>query len=78
VEWLVTVRLLLSGVLVLMLICAGKNRRAVWGIWKDQKTAIQLIVFGIAGMLGDQYTFLASIGTGNSAVATLLQYLAPV
>ncbi|WP_456279730.1 DMT family transporter [Bacillus sp. K7] len=78
VEWLVTVRLLLSGVLLLMLICAGKNRRAVWGIWKDQKSAIQLIVFGIAGMLGVQYTFLASIGTGNAAVATLLQYLAPV
>ncbi|PJY99457.1 EamA family transporter [Bacillus vallismortis] len=78
VEWLVTVRLLLSGVLLLMMICAGKNRRAVWGIWKDQKSAIQLIVFGIAGMLGVQYTFLASIGTGNAAVATLLQYLAPV
>ncbi|WP_420977261.1 EamA family transporter [Bacillus vallismortis] len=78
VEWLVTVRLLLSGVLLLMMICAGKNRRAVWGIWKDKKSAIQLIVFGIAGMLGVQYTFLASIGTGNAAVATLLQYLAPV
>jgi drug/metabolite transporter (DMT)-like permease len=78
VEWLVTVRLLLSGLLLLMIISAGKNRRAVWEIWKDQKSAIQLIVFGIVGMLGVQYTFLASIGTGNAAVATLLQYLAPV
>ncbi|MCI4139843.1 EamA family transporter, partial [Bacillus vallismortis] len=47
-------------------------------IFKDQKSAIQLIVFGIAGMIGVQYTFFASIGTGNAAVATLLQYLAPV
>lgn len=78
VEWLVTVRLLLSGLLVLIIVSAGKNRRAVWGIWKDKKAAVQLIVFGIAGMLGVQYTFLASIGTGNAAVATLLQYLAPV
>ncbi|MCY7879313.1 DMT family transporter, partial [Bacillus spizizenii] len=71
-------RLLLSGLLLLMILSAGKNRRAVWEIWKDKKSAIQLIVFGIAGMLGVQYTFLASIGTGNAAVATLLQYLAPV
>ncbi|MFS0664676.1 DMT family transporter [Bacillus mojavensis] len=78
VEWLVTVRLLLSGLLVLIIVSAGKNRRAVWGIWKDKKAAVQLIVFGIAGMLGVQYTFLASIGNGNAAVATLLQYLAPV
>ncbi|UPV81174.1 EamA family transporter [Bacillus rugosus] len=78
VEWLVTVRLLLSGLLVLIIISAGKNRRAVWEIWKDQQSAIKLIVFGIAGMLGVQYTFLASIETGNAAVATLLQYLAPV
>ncbi|MFT4399315.1 EamA family transporter [Bacillus sp. SW14] len=78
VEWLVTVRLLLSGLLLLIIISAGNNRHAVWAIWKDQKSAIQLIVFGIAGMLGVQYTFLASIGTGNAAVATLLQYLAPV
>ena len=29
-------------------------------------------------MLGVQYTYMASIEKGNAAVATLLQYLAPV
>src|SRR5699024_6256797 len=39
---------------------------------------IQLIIFGLLGMLGVQYTYMASINHGNAAVATLLQYLAPV
>ncbi|HZG73012.1 MAG TPA: DMT family transporter [Chondromyces sp.] len=42
------------------------------------RAAVQLIVFGLLGMLAVQYTYLASIKHGNAAVATLLQYLAPV
>src|SRR5690606_4001828 len=38
----------------------------------------QLIIFGLLGMLAVQYTYMASIHHGNAAVATLLQYLAPV
>lgn len=39
---------------------------------------MRLIVFGLVGMLSVQYTYMASIQHGNAAVATLLQYLAPV
>lgn len=37
-----------------------------------------MIIFGLLGMLAVQYTYMASIKHGNAAVATLLQYLAPV
>ncbi len=37
-----------------------------------------MIIFGLLGMLAVQYTYMASINHGNAAVATLLQYLAPV
>ena len=50
----------------------------VFGVWKDRRIAVQLIIFGILGMLAVQYTYMASINHGNAAVATLLQYLAPV
>ncbi|MFC0414000.1 DMT family transporter [Cytobacillus solani] len=56
----------------------GKDRSQVLGVWKNRRTAVQLIIFGLLGMLAVQYTYMASIKYGNAAVATLLQYLAPV
>ncbi|KTS78761.1 transporter [Paenibacillus jamilae] len=78
VNWLVTTRLLIAGVLLLALQFLIKDRTQIWGVWKNRKTAFQLIVYGLVGMLAVQYTYMASIQSGNAAVATLLQYLAPV
>ncbi|BBP88896.1 hypothetical protein BsIDN1_25140 [Bacillus safensis] len=39
---------------------------------------MQILLFGLMGMLSVQYTYMASIQHGNAAVATLLQYTAPV
>lgn len=78
VDWLVTTRLLIAGV-ALLLIQSFKNRRyQIIDVWKNKHTALQLIIFGLVGMLAVQYTYMASIHYGNAAVATLLQYLAPV
>jgi drug/metabolite transporter (DMT)-like permease len=76
--WLVTVRLLFSGGILIAIGLLSKEREKVWGIWKDRKTRLEIIIFGVLGLLGVQYTYFASIETGNSAVATLLQYLAPI
>ncbi len=78
VDWLVSVRLLTAGFLLLMISCIKRNRYHVLGVWKNRKSAFQLVVFAIAGMLAVQYTYMASIKHGNAAVATLLQYLSPV
>lgn len=78
VNWLVTTRLLIAGLLLLAVQFFGKDRSQILGVWKNKGTALQLIIFGLIGMLGVQYTYMASIKNGNAAVATLLQYLAPV
>ncbi|WP_243386166.1 DMT family transporter [Bacillus kexueae] len=78
VNWLVTTRLLIAGILLLTVQFFWKDRSQVFGAWKNRKTAVQLIIFGLFGMLAVQYTYMASIKYGNAAVATLLQYLAPV
>lgn len=78
VEWLVAVRLLLSGILLLTISLTLGNKEKVTGIWKQKKSAGAVVIFGLFGMLGVQYTYMASIESGNAAVATLLQYLAPV
>lgn len=38
----------------------------------------QMIAFGIFGMLGVQFSFLASIESSNAVIATLFQFMAPI
>jgi drug/metabolite transporter (DMT)-like permease len=78
VNWLVTIRLLIAGPLLLAIQFFGKDPSQTLGVWKNKRTAVPLIIFGLMGMLAVQYTYMASIKHGNAAVATLLQYLAPV
>jgi drug/metabolite transporter (DMT)-like permease len=72
-DWLVTMRLLVSGALLLAiaLVRDGKKTFAVWQDWPS------LILFGLLGMLGVQYTYMAAIEASNTATATVLQYTAP-
>lgn len=75
--WLVTMRLLISGFLLLLLRYFRKSPHRIWDIWKSVDL-IRLLIFGCFGMLGVQYTYFAAIQTGNAATATLLQYMAPL
>ncbi|TDM22948.1 EamA family transporter [Macrococcoides canis] len=75
-DWFITVRLIFSGLFLLLLAVIRKQN--IFNLFKDRYTMIHLIIYSIFGMLAVQYTFLASIEAGNAAVATLLQYLAPI
>jgi drug/metabolite transporter (DMT)-like permease len=76
-EWLVTIRLLSSGTL-LLLISVARSRKDVFKIWSLRRDTLELIVFGLFGMLAVQYTYFAAISASNAATATVLQYLGPV
>lgn len=76
-EWLVVVRLLVSGI-ILLLIASLKEKQNIWLIWKNKKDALNILLFSILGMLAVQYTYFAAIKESNAATATVLQYLAPV
>ncbi|WKA57047.1 EamA family transporter [Planococcus shenhongbingii] len=78
VDWLVTTRLLIAGLLLLSIQFLRKGPAQILDVWKSKQAAMRLIIFGLLGMLAVQYTYMASIEQGNAAVATLLQYLAPV
>ncbi|WP_370589762.1 DMT family transporter [Thermoactinomyces sp. CICC 10523] len=73
---LVTIRLLCAG--ILLLFWAGMKKQGIWAVWKDPRTGLKILIFGLIGMLGVQYSYYASIQSGNAATATLLQYLGPV
>ncbi|MEE6450581.1 EamA family transporter [Gottfriedia acidiceleris] len=76
-EWLVVIRLLFSGI-ILLIFASLKEKRNITEIWKDKKDVLSLLLFSILGMLAVQYTYFAAIKASNAATATILQYLAPV
>ena len=78
VTWLVSTRLVIAGGLLLLTQAIFKDRKQILEIWQQKYSATRLVIFAIVGMLAVQYTYMASIKEGNAAVATLLQYLAPV
>ena len=51
-EWLVPYRLLSSG--LLLLVYAIVRKQDVVSVWKERQSGIQLVLFGILGMMGMQ------------------------
>ncbi|PST83405.1 EamA family transporter [Pedobacter yulinensis] len=76
-EWLVTVRLLVSGLILLSVGAAATGKR-ILAIWKEPRDSMELIIFSLFGMLAVQYTYFAAISHSNAATATVLQYAGPV
>ncbi len=76
-HWLVCVRMLSAGCL-LLLIDAVKNRGGLFDVWRVPRDALLLVVFGVFGMVGAQYTYFLSIYYGNAAAASILQYMMPI
>ena len=77
VEWLVTVRLLISGIIFLGIALFNKDRGLI-AIWKNKRDVLQLLLFSICGMILVQYTYFAAIKHSNAATATVIQYAGPV
>jgi drug/metabolite transporter (DMT)-like permease len=72
---LVSIRLLSAGSIMILLQCLLSGTKSAFAIWSSKQDRLSLLLFGILGMLGVQYTFFASIHYGNAATATLLQYI---
>ena len=75
--WLVAVRLLMAGLIMVLLSLKSQGSRTL-AMWKEKKNVWQLILYGLVGMMGVQYTYFMAIYCSNAATATILQYLGPV
>ncbi|MBA1352921.1 EamA family transporter [Staphylococcus cohnii] len=78
INWYVTARLLISGFFLLMIYKIINRKSSLFDIFKNKHSLFQLFIFSIFGMLLVQYAYMVSINFGNAAIATLLQYIAPV
>lgn len=76
VSFMLTIRLLMAGLfLIVMLKMRGVRITAPW---RQKVWGRKLLLFGVFGMLGVQYTFVASIHTSNAVIATLFQFVSPI
>lgn len=75
-NWLVPYRLLIAG-LILLSYLYYKNGKKVFDILKNGKDLLSIIIFGIFGMMGTQYTYFTAIEYSNAAIATVLTYFGP-
>lgn len=76
--WLVTVRMSVAGLLLLIGISIKSGPMHAISVWRDKRDALKLILYGIIGLLGVQYSYFAAIRYGNAATATMLQYMGPI
>lgn len=76
VSFMLTIRLFVAGLfLIVMLKMRGVR---VTAPWRQKVWGRKLLLFGVFGMLGVQYTFVASIHTSNAVIATLFQFVSPI
>lgn len=76
-SYLTAVRLLSAGI-ILVVIGLFMDRKNMTSIWTDRKSAVQLVLFSILGIMFCQLTYMKAISYSNSGTATILQYLGPV
>lgn len=75
--WLVPIRLLLAG-LILCGYYFFRDRRLLFDPWKAPGTALDLVIYGLAGISCCQFTYFLTIQLSTAGTATILQDLAPV
>lgn len=75
-DWLVPWRLMIAGSLMVLVSLLRKGAGA-FVIWRTPRHARILLLFGLLGMSGCQYTYLTAIQHSNAGTATVLQYLGP-
>lgn len=75
--WLVPIRLFLAGVLMCGYYLV-RNRKQLLAPWKGRRNAIDLLIYGLAGVSACQFLYFFTIQHSSAGVATILQDLFPV
>ncbi|MFC6346788.1 DMT family transporter [Vagococcus carniphilus] len=75
--WLVSVRMLFAGILILFYLYFSQKNK-LFTILKNKKDMLSTLIFSVFGVIFLQYAFFAAIKVSNAATATILQYLSPI
>lgn len=75
-KWLVPIRLTTAGILMLIYFI-GKEKGRAFRIWKKKTDMIDILIYGIAGLMLCQFSYFCTIELSNAGTATVIQYIAP-
>ncbi|MBQ7795573.1 MAG: EamA family transporter [Lachnospiraceae bacterium] len=76
-KWMVPIRLILAGSLMVLYFIIREKKEA-FRIWKKKRDAIDVVIYGLAGLMLCQFTYYYTIELSNAGTATVLQYISPV
>lgn len=73
--WVTQMRQVCSGLILLTV--AQLTGKHPWQVWKDKKSAVQLLAYAVIGVLPFQYCFFLVVAQANAAIATVIQFIGP-
>ena len=78
--WLVPIRLFLAGLILCGYFCIRDRKMLIdpWNVRKNPRNAIDLLVYGLAGVSCCQFTYFLTIQLSSAGMGTILQDLSPV
>lgn len=75
-SWLVPIRLLVSGFLILLLLTFQKKN--IFKVFEEKRNIGKMIVFALFGMAISQYGYFSAVQYSNAGTGTILQYLGQI
>lgn len=75
--WMIAIRMWLPGI-ILLIMCRRKYGKAIYKVWTNRKDVLDLVIFGVFGILMSQLCYFLTVQFSNAATATVLQYLYPI
>ncbi len=75
--WLVSIRMLLAGIVLLVGLSITRGISSVFGVWRSAGLMARVFLFSLLGVAAVQYTWYTAIQLSNAATATFLQFTAP-
>lgn len=76
-KWLVPIRLMTAGITMLLWYVL-RERGQAFRIWKKRRDAVDVLIYGIAGLMLCQFSYFSTIELSNAGTATVIQYISPV
>lgn len=71
-SWLVPIRLLVSGFLILLLLSVQKKN--IFVVYEEKKNILRMLLFALFGMALSQYGYFTAVMYSNAGTGTILQY----
>lgn len=76
--WMVTLRLILAGTILLTMAHIKAKDQDPFAIWKDKNSVVRLLVVAIFAFAVCQTTYFAAIDLSNAGITTAIQQTSPV